>query len=116
MSRQKNFNDNFYDNTSIEFEILLNNLKEWENNPIETSRYCLKNLYNIIRYQQKSIESIDENKISRKEFNSEIKAKVNTGDFMSAINDISENIEKLPKFEQIKLALFRKRKYKYKYR
>ena len=105
MSRQKNFNDNFYDNTSIEFEILLNNLKEWENNPIETSRYCLKNLYNIIRYQQKSIESIDENKISRKEFNSEIKAKVNTGDFMSAINDISENIEKLPKFEQIKLAL-----------
>ena len=53
MSVKNNFNDNFYENTSIEFESLLNNINEWENNPIEASRYCLKNLYNIIRYQEK---------------------------------------------------------------
>ena len=105
MSVKNNFNDNFYENTSIEFESLLNNINEWENNPIEASRYCLKNLYNIIRYQEKKIEIINKNKISNSEYNRGLNAKTNISDFMSAINDISQNIEKRPTLEQIKLLL-----------
>ena len=105
MSRKKLFDDNFYENSSIEFETLLNSLNEWENNPIESSRYCLKSLYNIIRYQQQKLEIIEKIKISKNEFNSGLNAKADASEFMSAINDISQNIEKRPTFDQIKLSL-----------
>ena len=105
MSRKNNYIDNLYENSSVEFESLINNLNEWGSNPIESSRQCFKHLYNIIRYQQKEIEIIDNQKISQKEFSSALNIKANIGDFMSALNEISKNLEKCPTIEQIKLYL-----------
>ena len=105
MSRKNNYIDNLYENSSVEFESLINNLNEWRSNPIESSRQCFKHLYNIIRYQQKEIEIIDNQKISQKEFSSALNIKANIGDFMSALNEISKNLEKCPTIEQIKLYL-----------
>ena len=104
MSRKNNLNDK-YEDSSIEFETLLNCLNEWENNPIEASRHCLKNLYNIIRYQQKRIETIEKNKISNLEFNSCLNAKANIADFMNSLNEITQNIEKRPTYEKFKIYL-----------
>ena len=105
MARKNNYIDNLYENSSVEFESLINNLNEWGSNPIESSRQCFKHLYNIIRYQQKEIEIIDNQKISQKEFSSALNIKANIGDFMSALNEISKNLEKCPTIEQIKLYL-----------
>ena len=105
MSRQKNIDDNLYENASLEFEGLLNSINEWENNPIEATRHCLKNLYNIIRYQQKKIEIINKNKVSNIEFNSALNAKANIADFMGNLNEITQKIEKRPTIDQIKLSL-----------
>ena len=105
MARKNNYIDNLYENSSVEFESLINNLNEWGSNPIESSRQCFKHLYNIIRYQQKEIEIIDNQKISQKEFSSALNIKANIGDFMSALNEISKNLEKCPTIEQFKLYL-----------
>ena len=105
MSIQKNLDDNLYENSSLEFESLLNSINEWENNPIEATRHCFKNLYNIIRYQQKKIEIINKNKVSNIEFNSGLNIKLNITDFMSTINEITQKIEKRPTNDQINLSL-----------
>ena len=105
MARKNDYIDNLYENSSVEFESLINNLNEWGSNPIESSRQCFKHLYNIIRYQQKEIEIIDNQKISQKEFSSALNIKANIGDFMSALNEISKNLEKCPTIEQFKLYL-----------
>ena len=104
MSRT-NYIDDIYENSSIEFEILINNLDEWGSNSIESSRQCFKHLYNIIRYQQKKIEIIDKQKISNKEISSAMNTKANIGDLMFSLNEISKKIEQCPTFEQVKLFL-----------
>ena len=42
------------DNSIIQFESMLNNISEWQNNPIEATRLCFKYLYEINRSTQKN--------------------------------------------------------------
>ena len=105
MSRHNIYTNNLYENSPLEFETLLNNINEWENNPIEASRHCFKHLYNIIRYQQKKIEIIDKQKASNNDLNLGLNAKANITDLMGALNEINQNIENIPTIDQFKLNL-----------
>ena len=105
MSRQNIYGDNSYENSPLEFETLINNITEWENNPIEASRHCFKHLYNIIRFQQKKIEIIDKQKASIKDLSSSLNTKANITDLMMALNEMNQNIEKCPTLDQIQLNL-----------
>ena len=105
MSRQNIYGDNSYENSPLEFETLLNNITEWENNPIEASRHCFKHLYNIIRFQHKKMEIIDKQKASVKDLNSGLNTKANITDLMLTLNEMNQNIEKCPTLEQIQLNL-----------
>ena len=108
MSRNNKFNDILHDNNSFEFETLINNLNEWENNPIEASRHCFKHLYNILRYQEKKIEIIDNKKASNNDLNSGLNTKINITDFMNTLNEITQNIELRPTLDQVQFFLSEK--------
>ena len=105
MSRPNKYTDTLYENSPLEFETLINNLNEWENNPIEASRHCFKHLYNIIRYQQKKIEIIDNQKASNNDLHSGLNTKINITDFMNTLNEINQNIELRPAIDQIQFYL-----------
>lgn len=105
MSRQNIYDDNIYENSPLEFETLLNNMNEWENNPIEASRHCFKHLYNIIRFQHKKIEIIDKEKASINDLISGLNTKANIADLMLTLNEINQNIEKCPTFNQTQFNL-----------
>ncbi len=105
MSRPNKYTDTLYENSPLEFETLINNLNEWENNPIEASRYCFKHLYNIIRYQQKKIEIIDNQKASNNDLHSGLNTKLNITDFMNTLNEINQNIDLRPTIDQIQFYL-----------
>jgi hypothetical protein len=105
MSRNNKYNDYLQESSPMEFETLINNINEWENNPIEASRHCFKHLYNIIRYQQKKIEIIDNQKASNNDLYSGLNTKINITDFMNTINETNQNIELRPTNDQIQLFL-----------
>ena len=105
MSRKNIYGDNSYENSPLEFETLLNNITEWENNPIEASRHCFKHLYNIIRFQNKKMEIIEKQKASIKDLNSGLNTKANITDLMLTLNEMNQNIEKCPTLGQIQLNL-----------
>ena len=98
MFLQKNqTNISYYqENSSIEFESLLNNINEWQSNPTEATRYCFKHIYNIIRLQQKRIENLDKQKASKSELTSGLNIKANITDVMKTLNEIALNMEERP--------------------
>ena len=107
MFRQKNqTNISYYqENSSLEFESLLNNINEWQSNPTEATRYCFKHIYNIIRLQQKRIENLDKQKASKSEVASSLNIKANITDVMKTLNEVALNMEQRPTKNEI-LNLF----------
>lgn len=92
-------------NSTIQFENMLNNLTEWQNNPIEATRLCFKYIYEISRSQQKRIELIDKQKASKNELTSGLNTKGDLADIMHTFNEVAQNIEQRPTKDEIIMSL-----------
>ena len=93
------------ENIPLQFETLLNNPNEWNNNPIETTRLCFKHLYTIILQNQKKIEKIERTKATKSELSSSLNIKANIADIMRTFNEIAQNIEQRPTKDDVQLLL-----------
>ena len=93
------------DNNNIQFETMLNNISEWQNNPIEATRLCLKYLYEINRSHQKNIENLDKQKASKNELSSGLKTKGDLADIMQTFNEVAQNMEQRPTKDEILIIL-----------
>ena len=86
---------------NIQFETMLNSLNDWQNNPAETTRHCLKYLYNLSRIQQKKIENLEKQKATKSELTSGLNIKGNIADIMRTFNEVAQNIDQRPTKEEI---------------
>ena len=93
------------DNNNIQFETMLNNISEWQNNPIEATRLCFKYLYEINRSHQRNIESLDKQKASKNELSSGLKTKGDLADIMQTFNEVAQNMEQRPTKDEILIIL-----------
>ena len=93
------------DNSIIQFESMLNNISEWQNNPIEATRLCFKYLYEINRSTQKSLEIIDKNKATKAELSSGLNTKGDLSDIMQTFNEVAQNMEQRPTKEELDLII-----------
>ena len=106
-----NFNSNnqsyiSYDSeNNILFETMLNNINEWQNNPIEATRLCLKYLYELNRTQQKNIEILDKQKASKNELSSGLTTKGDLADIMHTFNEVAQNMEQRPTKDELSIIL-----------
>ena len=89
------------DNSIIQFESMLNNISEWQNNPIEATRLCFKYLYEINRSTQKNLEFIDKNKASKTELSTGLNTKGDLSDIMQTFNEVAQNMEQRPTKEEL---------------
>jgi len=103
-SNQSSLGNN-HENIQLQFETLLNNPNEWNNNEIETTRQCFKYLYLIIKENQLKIEKIERTKASKSELNSSLNIKANIADIMKTFNEVAHNIEQRPTKDDIQLLL-----------
>ena len=93
------------DNSIIQFESMLNNISEWQNNPIEATRLCFKYLYEVNRSTQKNLEIIDKNKASKIELSTGLNTKGDLSDIMQTFNEVAQNMEQRPTKEELNLIL-----------
>ena len=93
------------DNSIIQFESMLNNISEWQNNPIEATRLCFKYLYEINRSTQKNLEFIDKNKASKTELSTGLNTKGDLSDIMQTFNEVAQNMEQRPTKEELDLTI-----------
>ena len=93
------------DNSIIQFESMLNNISEWQNNPIEATRLCFKYLYEINRSTQKCLEIIDKNKATKAELSSGLNTKGDLSDIMQTFNEVAQNMEQRPTKEELSLII-----------
>ena len=93
------------DNSIIQFESMLNNISEWQNNPIEATRLCFKYLYEINRSTQKSLEYIDKNKATKTELSTGLNTKGDLSDIMQTFNEVAQNMEQRPTKEELDLII-----------
>ena len=93
------------DNSTIQFETMLNNISEWQNNPIEATRLCFKYLYEINRSTQKCLEFIDKNKATKAELSTGLNTKGDLSDIMQTFNEVAQNMEQRPTKEELNLIL-----------
>ena len=105
-----NYNNQSYtnydsDNNNIQFETMINNIKEWQSNPIEATRLCFKYLYEINRSQQKCIESLDKIKASKNELTTGLSTKGDLADIMHTFNEVAQNMEQRPTKDEILIIL-----------
>ena len=105
-----NYNNQSYisydsDNNNIQFETMINNISEWQNNPIEATRLCLKYLYELSRSQQKNIEILDKQKASKNELSSGLSTKGDLADIMQTFNEVAQNMEQRPTKDELVLIL-----------
>ena len=103
-SNQSSLGNN-HENIQLQFETLLNNPNEWNNNEIETTRQCFKYLYLILKENQLKIEKIERTKASKSELNSSLNIKANIADIMKTFNEVAHNIEQRPTKDDIQLLL-----------
>ena len=103
-SNQSSLGNN-HENIQLQFETLLNNPNEWNNNEIETTRQCFKYLYLILKENQLKIEKIERTKASKNELNSSLNIKANIADIMKTFNEVAHNIEQRPTKDDIQLLL-----------
>ena len=106
-----NYNDNQpyieddLDNNNIQFETMLNNISEWQNNPIEATRFSLKYLYEINRSQQKYIQNINKQKASKSELSLGLNTKGDLADIMNTFNEVAQNMEQRPTKDELSIIL-----------
>ena len=93
------------DNSIIQFESMLNNISEWQNNPIEATRLCFKYLYEINRSTQKNLEIIDKNKATKIELSTGLNTKGDLSDIMQTFNEVAQNMEQRPTKEELDLTI-----------
>ena len=93
------------DNSIFQFESMLNNISEWQNNPIEATRLCFKYLYEINRSTQKCLEIIDKNKATKAELSSGLNTKGDLSDIMQTFNEVAQNMEQRPTKEEMYLII-----------
>ena len=93
------------DNSIFQFESMLNNISEWQNNPIEATRLCFKYLYEINRSTQKSLEFIDKNKATKLELSTGLNTKGDLSDIMQTFNEVAQNMEQRPTKEELDLTI-----------
>ena len=93
------------DNSTIQFESMLNNISEWQNNPIEATRLCFKYLYEINRTTQKSLEFIDKNKATKTELSTGLNTKGDLSDIMQTFNEVAQNMEQRPTKDELDLVI-----------
>ena len=93
------------DNSIIQFESMLNNISEWQNNPIEATRLCFKYLYEINRSTQKSLEIIDKSKATKTELSTGLNTKGDLSDIMQTFNEVAQNMEQRPTKEEMYLII-----------
>ena len=93
------------DNSIIQFESMLNNISEWQNNPIEATRLCFKYLYEINRSTQKSLEIIDKSKATKIELSTGLNTKGDLSDIMQTFNEVAHNMEQRPTKEEMILII-----------
>ena len=93
------------DNSIIQFESMLNNISEWQNNPIEATRLCFKYLYEINRSTQKNLEIIDKNKATKIELSTGLNTKGDLSDIMQTFNEVAQNMEQRPTKEELDLKI-----------
>ena len=93
------------DNSIFQFESMLNNISEWQNNPIEATRLCFKYLYEINRSTQKSLEIIDKSKATKIELSTGLNTKGDLSDIMQTFNEVAQNMEQRPTKEEMYLII-----------
>ena len=93
------------DNSIIQFESMLNNISEWQNNPIEATRLCFKYLYEINRSTQKNLEIIDKNKATKIELSTGLNTKGDLSDIMQTFNEVAQNMEQRPTKEELDIKI-----------
>ena len=104
-SNNQSYMDYEQDNSIIQFESMLNNISEWQNNPIEATRLCFKYLYEINRSTQKSLEFIDKNKATKIELSTGLNTKGDLSDIMQTFNEVAQNMEQRPTKEELSLII-----------
>ena len=93
------------DNSIFQFESMLNNISEWQNNPIEATRLCFKYLYEINRSTQKNLEIIDKSKATKIELSTGLNTKGDLSDIMQTFNEVAQNMEQRPTKEEMYLII-----------
>ena len=93
------------DNSNIQFETMLNNINEWQNNPIEATRLCFKYLYETNRSQQKKLEYLNKQKASKNELSTGLSTKGDLADIMQTFNEVAQNMENRPTKDELLLIL-----------
>jgi hypothetical protein len=104
-SVQSSQGTNINDNNSLQFETLLNNPTEWTNNPVESTRQCLKYLYSMILHNNNKIDKLDRVKATKNELNSSLNIKANIADIMRTFSEVAQNIENRPTLDDIQMLL-----------
>ena len=104
-NKQSDINYDLDNNNNIQFETMLNNINEWQNNPIEATRLCFKYLYEISRSQQKNIEYLEKQKASKNELSSGLSTKGDLADIMHTFNEVAQNMEQRPTKDEILIIL-----------
>ena len=104
-SVQSSQGTNINDNNSLQFETLLNNPTEWTNNPVESTRQCLKYLYSMILHNNNKIDKLDRVKATKNELNSSLNIKANIADIMRTFSEVAQNIENRPTLDDIQILL-----------
>ncbi len=103
-SNQSSLGNN-HENIQLQFETLLNNPNEWNNNELETTRQCFRYLYLLMKENTLKIEKLERLKATKTELNSSLNIKANIADIMKTFNEVAHNIEQRPTKEDIQLLL-----------
>ena len=103
-SNQSSLGNN-HENIQLQFETLLNNPNEWNNNELETTRQCFRYLYLLMKENSLKIEKLERIKATKTELNSSLNIKANIADIMKTFNEVAHNIEQRPTKEDIQLLL-----------
>ena len=110
---ENNKNNDYYqsdisqeiDNSNIQFETMLNNINEWQNNPIEATRLCFKYLYETNRSQQKKLEYLNKQKASKNELSTGLSTKGDLADIMQTFNEVAQNMDNRPTKDELLIIL-----------
>jgi len=110
---ENNKNNDYYqsdisqeiDNRNIQFETMLNNINEWQNNPIEATRLCFKYLYETNRSQQKKLEYLNKQKASKNELSTGLSTKGDLADIMQTFNEVAQNMDNRPTKDELLIIL-----------
>ena len=89
----------------VQFETLLNNTSDWQNNPIEVSRQCFLTLFSALKSTSSALMQLEHTKASKSELSSSLNVKANIADIMRTFSEVAQNIESRPTLNEINILL-----------